>query len=101
MSATPGKVCIDGIAEIAGERVITLHMIQARDPALVGRPFFARYDPAAVWLTDLEPAFDSRFPWDQLPAEPPACGPRTCCWPPTSRRGSRPGLRRPGLSRVR
>jgi L-lysine 2,3-aminomutase len=71
MSATPGKVCIDGIADIAGQRVLTLHMIQARDPALVGRPFFARYDPAAVWLTDLEPAFDTRFPWDQLPADPP------------------------------
>jgi KamA family protein len=71
MSATPGKVCVDGIAEIAGERVIALHMIQARDPALVGRPFFARYDPAAVWLTDLVPAFDSRFPWEQLPPEPP------------------------------
>ena len=71
MSATPGKVCVDGIAEIGGERVIALHMIQARDPSLVGRPFFARYDPAAVWLTDLVPAFDARFPWDQLPSEPP------------------------------
>jgi KamA family protein len=71
MSATPGKVGVDGIAEIAGEKVITMHMIQARDPALVGRPFFARYDPRAVWLTDLEPAFDSRFPWEQLPPEPP------------------------------
>jgi KamA family protein len=71
MSATPGKVCVDGIAEIAGEKVITMHMIQARDPALVGRPFFARYDPRAVWLSDLQPAFDSRFPWDQLPPEPP------------------------------
>jgi KamA family protein len=69
MSATPGKVCIDGIAEIGGERVLALHMIQARDPSLVGRPFFARYDPAAVWLTDLVPAFDPRFPWDRLPPE--------------------------------
>jgi KamA family protein len=72
MSATPGKVCVDGIAEIGGERVLALHMIQARDPSLVGRPFFARYDPAAVWLTDLVPAFDSRFPWDRLPPEPAA-----------------------------
>ncbi len=71
MSATPGKVCVDGIAEIRGEQVIVLHMIQARDPSLVGRPFFARYDPAAVWLTDLVPAFDARFPWDQVPPEPP------------------------------
>ncbi len=72
MSATPGKVCVDGVAEIAGEKVFVLHMIQARDPSLVGRPFFARYDPRAVWLTDLEPAFASRFPFEAMPAEPPS-----------------------------
>ena len=32
MSATPGKVCIDGVTEVAGIRVFVLHMIQARDP---------------------------------------------------------------------
>jgi hypothetical protein len=57
MSATPGKVCVDGVAELAGERVFVLRMLQARDPALVGRPFFAGFDPAAIWLTDLKPAF--------------------------------------------
>jgi L-lysine 2,3-aminomutase len=57
MSATPGKVCVDGITEIAGEKVFVLHLIQARDPGLVGRPFFAAFDPAATWLTDLKPAF--------------------------------------------
>jgi len=46
-------------------------MIQARDPSLVGRPFFARFDPDAVWLSDLEPAFASRFPFEDMPAEPP------------------------------
>jgi KamA family protein len=71
MSATPGKVCVDGVAEIAGQKVFVLHMIQARDPSLVGRPFFARFDPQAVWLTDLQPAFDSMFPWDQVPPELP------------------------------
>jgi len=64
MSATPGKVCIDGIAEIHGQQVFALHMIQARDPALVGRPFFAHYDPDAVWLSDLRPAFADRFPFE-------------------------------------
>jgi hypothetical protein len=64
MSATPGKVCVDGVAEVAGQRVFVLRMIQARDPSLVGTPFFARYDPAATWLTDLEPAFADRFPWE-------------------------------------
>lgn len=57
MSAMPGKVCVDGVAEIAGEKVFVLHLIQARDPSLVDRPFFAAYDEGATWFTDLKPAF--------------------------------------------
>jgi L-lysine 2,3-aminomutase len=64
MSATPGKVCVDGVTEVAGLKVFVLRMIQARDPSLVGTPFFARFDPAASWLTDLEPAFTDRFPFE-------------------------------------
>jgi hypothetical protein len=64
MSATPGKVCVDGVAEVAGLKVFVLRMIQARDPSLVGAPFFARFDPAATWLTDLEPVFADRFPYE-------------------------------------
>lgn len=64
MSATPGKVCIDGVTEVAGQLVFVLHMIQARDPSLVGRPFFAYFDPTAVWLSDLRPAFADRFPFE-------------------------------------
>jgi len=64
MSSTPGKVCVDGIADVAGQRVFVLRMIQARDPDLVGQPFFAHYDPDATWLTDLRPAFASRFPFE-------------------------------------
>ncbi|WP_018353186.1 KamA family radical SAM protein [Longispora albida] len=56
MSATPGKVIIDGVAEIGGEDVFVLRYLQARDPGLVGRPFFAALDPAATWFTDLKPA---------------------------------------------
>jgi KamA family protein len=67
MSATPGKVCVDGITELAGQKVFVLHMIQARDPSLVGKPFFARFDPAATWLSDLEPAFADRFPFEAEP----------------------------------
>jgi KamA family protein len=69
MSATPGKVCVDGVAEVAGLRVFVLRMIQARDPHLVGTPFFARFDPAATWLTDLEPVFADRFPFEPSPYE--------------------------------
>ncbi len=58
MSATPGKVLVDGILEIGGEKIFILKMIQGRDPAWVGRTFAARLDPAATWLDQLEPAFD-------------------------------------------
>jgi hypothetical protein len=56
MSATPGKVLIDGVAEIGGEKVFVLKFIQARDPAWVNRPFFAKFDPEATWLDQLVPA---------------------------------------------
>lgn len=62
MSATPGKVAIDGVATIRGEKVFALRLLQARDPAWVGRPFFARYDAHASWIDQLEPAFgEERF----------------------------------------
>ncbi|WP_306365906.1 KamA family radical SAM protein [Nocardiopsis sp. CC223A] len=68
MSATPGKVCVDGVTEIAGEKVFALHFIQARDPELVGRPFFAKYDEKAAWLFDLKPALGAtHFPWETPP----------------------------------
>ncbi|GAA3931592.1 KamA family radical SAM protein [Actinomadura viridis] len=63
MSATPGKVCVDGVLDLAGQKVFALHFIQCRDADLVGKPFFAKYDPDAVWLDDLQPAFGDRFPW--------------------------------------
>jgi KamA family protein len=71
MSATPGKVVVDGITTIAGLKVFVLRMIQARDPKLVGSPFFARFDPEATWLTDLEPVFAPRFPYEAVPDELP------------------------------
>src|ERR1700744_91142 len=67
MSAPPGKVCVDGVTEVAGIKVFVLHMIQARNPRLVGTPFFAKYDPAACWITDLEPVFADRFPFEPSP----------------------------------
>jgi len=57
MSALPGKIAIDGITEIHGEKVFVLTLLQARNPEWAKRPFFARYDPKATWLTDLRPAF--------------------------------------------
>lgn len=57
MSTGPGKIEIQGVAEINGEKVFVLRFIQGRNPAWVLRPFFARYDPAATWLDQLKPAF--------------------------------------------
>lgn len=57
MSATPGKVEIQGVAEIHGEKVFVCRMIQGRNPDWVQQPFFAEYDETATWLTDLKPAF--------------------------------------------
>jgi hypothetical protein len=57
MSATPGKVQVDGITEINGERVFVLKIIQGRDPEWTNRVFFAHFDSTATWLDDLRPAF--------------------------------------------
>jgi KamA family protein len=75
MSAAPGKVLIDGEVTVAGQRVFSLRMLQARDAGLVGRQFFAAHDPTAEWFEELRPALG---PWprgvhrshaaDQVPA---------------------------------
>jgi len=57
MSAGPGKVEVQGITEIQGEKVFVLRFIQARNPDWVQRPFFAKYDEKATWLDQLKPAF--------------------------------------------
>lgn len=57
MSAGPGKIQVLGVEEVMGEKVFALRMIQGRDPDWVHRPFFAKYNPDAIWLDDLEPAF--------------------------------------------
>ena len=56
MSAGPGKVRIVGISEIQGEKVFVMEFLQGRNPQWVGTPFFAKYDPEALWLNDLQPA---------------------------------------------
>jgi KamA family protein len=57
MSAGPGKIEIQGVAEINNEKVFVLRFIQGRNPDWVQRPFFARFDPEATWLNHLRPAF--------------------------------------------
>jgi KamA family protein len=60
MSATPGKVVVDGVTTVGREKVFALKIIQGRDPAWTNRVFFARFDSTATWLDDLEPVFDER-----------------------------------------
>lgn len=61
MSCTPGKVLVDGITSINGQRLFVLKFIQARDPSWVNQIFFAKYDDQATWLDHLKPAFEEEF----------------------------------------
>ncbi|MEL7120077.1 MAG: lysine 2,3-aminomutase [Bacteroidota bacterium] len=56
MSAGPGKVHVLGVTEINGEQIFVLQFLQGRNPDWVAKPFFAKYDPNAIWLDDLYPA---------------------------------------------
>ena len=60
MSAFPGKVIVNGVTEVKGEKVFILQFLQCRNPKLVGVPFFAKYDSKATWLDELEPAFGEK-----------------------------------------
>ena len=37
--------------------------LQCRDEAWIGKVFFAKYDPKAVWYDDLEPLDGMELPW--------------------------------------
>ena len=60
MSTNPGKVLVDGVTTIAGQKVFVLKFVQGRDPEWAGRVFFAEFDPRATWLDQLRPAFGER-----------------------------------------
>lgn len=60
MSAMPGKVLVDGITEVRGEKVFVLKFIQGREPSWTGRVFFAKFDEKATWLDQLKPAFGEK-----------------------------------------
>ncbi|MEU6670098.1 lysine 2,3-aminomutase [Streptomyces sp. NPDC046727] len=54
MSATAGKVVVDGVEYTNRRKYFRLRLLQARNPSLVGRPFRAHYSDSAAWLDDLE-----------------------------------------------
>lgn len=80
MSCSPGKVLVDGVAEIDGVKVFVLKFIQGRDPNWANRVFFAHYDETASWIDVLKPAFTDEFffedglptnrRWKTLPSTP-------------------------------
>jgi KamA family protein len=55
MSSTPGKIAIDGVVGAGSSRAFSARFLQARDPALVGRPFQFHYSATAVWADQLDP----------------------------------------------
>jgi L-lysine 2,3-aminomutase len=57
MSAHPGKVVVDGIITLGGEKVFALQFLQARNADWVRRPFYAKFDSKATWFDQLVPAF--------------------------------------------
>ena len=60
MSASPGKVQVQGITEINNEKVFLLRFLQGRNEAWTQQPFFAEFDATATWLDDLKPAFGAK-----------------------------------------
>lgn len=63
MSATPGKVLVDGVVEVGGTKMFALKMLQDRQAERANGLFFARYDEHATWFDQLEPALDGDPSW--------------------------------------
>lgn len=66
MSCTPGKIQVLGVSEVGAgtekKKVFVLRFLQGRNPDWAARPFFAEYNPEAMWIDDLKPAFgEDRF----------------------------------------
>lgn len=53
MSCYPGKVQVVGVTGEGGDRRFVLRMLQARDPELVNKLFFADYSDTAAWIDQL------------------------------------------------
>ncbi len=54
MSTSEGKVIVEDIVQIHHQKYFALKFIQARDENKVGKLFFAKYNPTASWINDLE-----------------------------------------------
>lgn len=54
MSAWPGKILIDGVVGQGDTKHFLLKFIQCRNPQLINKPFYAKFDEKATWLDELE-----------------------------------------------
>jgi len=59
MSTQNGKVLIDGVVDLNGEKAFSLQFIQSRNPEWVRQPFFAKFKAEATWFDQLEPFYES------------------------------------------
>jgi hypothetical protein len=70
MHTSQGTACLDGIADTGTQKPFVLRYTHARDPGLIGQPFFATFDPGAAWFTELSPAPGTWFPATPSPGTP-------------------------------
>ncbi|MCW8796903.1 MAG: lysine 2,3-aminomutase [Chlorobium sp.] len=56
MSCSPGKIIVQDVTEIHGEKVFALKFTQSRNPEWTNKIFFAEYDDDASWIDNLSPA---------------------------------------------
>jgi len=55
MSCSPGKIVIEDVTEIQGQKAFILKFTQGRNPEWTNRIFFAKYEKSASWFDDLKP----------------------------------------------
>merc|ERR1719258_216688 len=64
-ACTPGKVEVVGVQEVQGTEAFVLRFLQCRDDEWIGKVFFAKFDPKAIWYDDLEPLPGMSLPWEE------------------------------------
>jgi L-lysine 2,3-aminomutase len=59
MSASQGKVVVDGVVGHGANKAFVLHYLRARNPSWTHQPFFAKYSETATWFDQLRPVDDN------------------------------------------
>merc|ERR1711968_377041 len=53
------------VHEVHGTEAFVLRFLQCRDDEWIGKVFFAKFDPKAIWYDDLEPLPGMSLPWEE------------------------------------